>query len=150
MNDDTLFLPRSHRERLEKVYRKTEYQVPLNDRNLRFRIGEFDPAAEALLRMQLPIRKGWAILTPCNPRSQEATEEMNGFYYHELRDALAQRKGHCLQAINHDPTGIWPDEPGFILADAEPLWLHELAARFRQNAYVTAQLGKPPRLVWVI
>lgn len=147
---DELFLPRSHRNRLEKVYRKTEYRVPLGDRNLRFRIDQFDPGADALLRQQLPIRRHWAILTPCNPRSQEATTELNGFYYHELRDTLAQRGGHCLQAINHDPTGTWPDEPGFILADAEPLWLHDLAARFRQNAYVTARLGEAPRLVWVV
>ena len=149
MNDE-LFLPRSHRNRLEKVYRKTEYRVPLGDRNLRFHIDHFDPGAEALLRLQLRIRRHWAILTPCNPRSQEATTELNGFYYHELRDTLAQRGGHCLQAINHDPTGTWPDEPGFILADAEPLWLHDLAARFRQNAYVSAQLGQAPRLVWVV
>lgn len=149
MNDE-LFLPRSHRQRLEKVYRKAEYRVPLGDRNLRFRIDAFDPAAEALLRLQMPIRRGWAILTPCNPRSQEATTELSSYYYHELRDTLAQRGAHCLQAINHDPTGTWPDEPGFVLADAEPLWLHELAARFRQNAYVTAKLGEAPRLVWVV
>lgn len=148
--NDGLFLPRSHRERLEKVYRKTEYQVPLSDRTLRFRIGERDPAAEALLRMQLPIRRDWAILTPCNPRPQEASESINSFYYHELRDALAQRQGHCLQAINHDPSGSWPDEPGFIVADAEPLWLHDLGARFRQNAFVAARLGEAPRLVWLV
>lgn len=148
--NDSLFLPRSHRDRLEKVYRKTEYRVPVGELNLRFRIGEFDPGAEALLRMQLPMRQGWAILTPCNPRSQEATEEMNGFYYHELRDIIAQRGGHCLQAINHDPSGAWPDEPGFVVSDAEPLWLHDLAGRFRQNAYVTAKLGQAPRLVWTV
>lgn len=147
---EVLLLPRSQRQRLERVYRKTEYQVALPDRQLVFRVGEYDPAAEALLRLSLPIRRGWAILTPCNPRSQEATEELNSFYYHELRDALVGKDDRWLQAINHDPSGSWPDEPGFLVADAEPLWLHDLAARFHQNAFVAARLGEAPRLVWLV
>lgn len=143
-------LPRSQRLRLEEAYRKTEYQVSLPEHQLVFRIGEHDPVAEALLRRSLPVRREWAILTPCNPRSQEATEELNSFYYHELRDALAGRDDRWLQAINHDPTGSWPDEPGFLVADAELLWLHDLAARFYQNAFVAARLGEAPRLVWLV
>lgn len=148
MNDTPL--PRSHRDRLEQVYRKAEYLVPLSDRQLSFRIGVHDPAAEAMLRLQLPIRRNWAILTPCNPRSERAAEELNSFYYHELRDALAQESGQWVQAINRDPSGNWPDEPGFLLADAEALWLHDLAARFHQNAFVAARLGEAPRLVWLV
>lgn len=147
---EALLLPRSHRLRLEQVYRKTEYQVALPDRQIVFRIGEYDPAAEALLRLNLPVRREWAILTPCNPRSQEATEELNSFYYHELRDALVGKDDRWLQAINHDPSGSWPDEPGFLVADAELLWLHDLAARFHQNAFVAAKLGEAPRLVWLV
>ena len=68
----------------------------------------------------------------------------------KVRDALAGRDDRWLQAINHDPTGSWPDEPGFLVADAELLWLHDLAARFYQNAFVAARLGEAPRLVWLV
>ena len=139
----------SQRRRLEKLYLKTEYRVQLGERNVSFQLGSHDPVAEALLRKALPIRGTWAILTPCNPRSQEATEKLNSFYHHELRDALETDHMLWLQAVNHDPSGIWPDEPGFLIADAEPLWLQELGRRFHQNALVSTRLGEAPRLVWL-
>ncbi len=139
----------SQRKRLETVYGKAEYHVSLGSSALAFRIGEYNAAAERVLLNQLPARRHWSILTPCNPRSQEATAEINSFYYHELRDALAARSNEWVAAINHDPQGSWPDEPGFAIADADPLWLQELGQRFMQNAYVSARIGEPLRLVWV-
>ena len=142
-------LNRSQRTRLDRVYRKAEYQVSAPQRGLVFRIGTFDPVAEMLLRKQVDIRHHWSILTPCNPRSQEASEQMNSYYYHELRDALAVHNGTLLRTINHDPTGSWPDEPGFLIADADPDWLARLGLRFRQNAYLSARIGEALRLVWL-
>lgn len=139
----------TQRSRLERVYRKAEYQVPLHNRSLLFRVGEFDPAAEALLRMNTTIKSVWAILTPCNPRSQEATEEFNNYYYHEMRDALASHAGAWIRAVNHDPSGSWPDEPGFLVADPDLVWIRDLAAHFRQNAFVQARLGEAPKLIWL-
>ena len=147
---ENLQLAAVQRRRLDTAYRKAEYRVTAGSDTLIFGIGDYDASAEAALRRQIPIQREWAILTPCNPRSQEATQEMNGFYYHELRDVLATRKSLWVAAINHDPLGSWQDEPGFLIADADPLWVRDLGARFRQNAYVAAKLGEPLRLIWLI
>ncbi len=146
---DPVLLTGSQRKKLDAVYRKAEYHVEVGERRLVFQIGQYRAATEQLLLATLPVAREWWILTPCNPRSQEATQEMNSFYYHELRDALAERASVWLPAINHDPQGSWPDEPGFAFADADPLWVNDLSLRFRQNAYVSAKRGEALRLVWV-
>jgi hypothetical protein len=140
----------SQRRRLDAAYRKAEYRVLPAGQTLSFRIGYYDADAERALFAAMPVASEWAVLTPCNPRSQEATQEMNGFYYHQLKDVLAARQSLWLPAINHDPLGSWPDEPGFVIADADPLWAQELGLGFRQNAYVAARVGEAPRLVWLI
>lgn len=146
--DDAL-LTGSQRKKLDAVYRKAEYRVVLGSSTLVFRIGTHDAAAERALFQKMPVKREWAILTPCNPRSQEATQEMNSFYYHELRDALVARDSLWVPAMNHDPLGSWQDEPGFAIADADVLWVRELGRRFLQNAYVSAKVGEAPRLVWL-
>lgn len=144
-----VLLTGSQRKKLDAVYRKTEYRVVVDGKTLCFKVGEYDAAAERALAGQIAVQREWAILTPCNPRSQEATQEMNGFYYHELRDALSARNSQWLPAMNHDPFGSWPDEPGFAIADADVLWVRELGTRFKQNAYVSAKVGEALRLVWL-
>lgn len=146
---ENLMLAGSQRKKLDTVYRKAEYRVTVSGKTLSFCVGHYDLAAEASLFRQIAVEREWAILTPCNPRSQEATQQMNTFYYHELRDALAARNSLWIPAINHDPQGSWQDEPGFAIADADPLWVRELAAGFKQNAYVAAKVGEPLRLIWL-
>jgi len=145
-----LTLASSQRKRLDVVYRKAEYRILLGEQPEVFRIGEYNPAAEHRLRKRIIIQREWAVLTPCNPRSQEATQETNTFYYHEMRDALEAHNSQWLPATNHDPLGSWPDEPGFIVADADPVWVRELGLRFRQNAYVAAKVGEALRLIWLV
>lgn len=146
--DDAL-LTGSQRKKLDAVYRKAEYRVVVSARTLVFRIGTYDAEAEKTLFQKMPVKREWSILTPCNPRSQEATQQMNSFYYHELRDALVARDSLWVPAMNHDPLGSWQDEPGFAIADADVLWVRELGMRFLQNAYVSAKVGEAPRLVWL-
>ncbi len=147
---EPVLLTGSLRKKLEAVYRKCEYRVQIGGSSLVFRIGEYDAAVERALFGLIGVRQEWSVLTPCNPRSQEATQEMNSFYYHELRDAIATRNGLWVPAINHDPQGSWPDEPGFVIADADPLWVRDLGTRFMQNAYVSANVGAPLRLIWLV
>lgn len=144
-----VLLTGSVRKKLEAVYRKAEYRVMVDGSSLCFKVGEHDAETERALFRHIAVQREWAILTPCNPRSQEATQEMNGFYYHELRDALSARNSLWLPAMNHDPLGSWQDEPGFAIADADVLWVRELGARFKQNAYVAAKVGEALRLVWL-
>jgi hypothetical protein len=137
------------RDRWEAVYRKTEYQVMLPSGALSFQIGHYDQEAERRLMQDTNLRSEWFIITPCNPRSELAREELNLFYFNELRYELEARSGHWFKALNRDPAGEWPDEPGFLVVDAGRVWIMDLGRRFYQNALVTAKLGEAPRLLWL-
>ncbi len=137
------------RERWEEVYKQTEYKVMLEHQTLSLRIGQHDAETDRLLIAETGLKNEWFIITPCNPRSELARSELNLFYFNELRYVLESRAGQWVQALNCDPTGQWPDEPGFLLVDADRVWVMELGERFYQNALVTAKIGEPPRLLWL-
>lgn len=139
----------SLRSRWEAVYRQALYKVMLESGTLELRIGQYDAEADRLLREEVGVRREWFIITPCNPRSQVAREELNLFYFNELRYELESRAGNWVQSLNCDPTGEWPDEPGFLIADPDRVWIIELGQRFYQNALVTAKPGEAPRLLWL-
>lgn len=137
------------RERWEAVYRKAEYQVMLPAAALTFQIGRYDEQAERLLRAETELQREWFIITPCNPRSELAREALNLFYFNELRYQLEASSSRWFKARNRDPGGEWPDEPGFLVIDAERPWIMDLGRRFHQNALVAAKLGEAPRLLWL-
>lgn len=137
------------KDRWESVYRKTEYKVMLDAATITLRIGHYDAQAEQLLREHTALKREWYIITPCNPRSEQARSELNLFYFNELRYEVEARSGKWIQALNCDPSQEWPDEPGFLLADADRVWVMDLGERFYQNALVTAKLGEAPRLLWL-
>ena len=139
----------SVKARWEEVYRKTEYKVLFDSGTLTFKIGEHNPATEAILRKETGLQREWFIITPCNPRSEQARDELNLFYFNELRYEVESRSGQWIKTLNRDPTGDWPDEPGFLVIDADRLWVMKLGERFYQNAIVTAKLGEAPRLLWL-
>ncbi|MDZ4077299.1 MULTISPECIES: DUF3293 domain-containing protein [Hydrocarboniphaga] len=139
----------SVRERWEAVYRKTEYKVMLEQQTVSLRIGEYDAEAERLIQAETGLKNEWFIITPCNPRSELARSELNLFYFNQLRYELESRSGQWVQALNVDLSQEWPDEPGFLITDADRVWIMELGTRFYQNAIVTAKLGEAPRLLWL-
>jgi hypothetical protein len=140
---------KSVQRRWESVYRQTEYKVMLDSGAVTLKIGEYDAEVESRLIAQTDMKREWFIITPCNPRSQQARAELNLYYLNELRYEVEARAGRWVQALNCDPRAEWPDEPGFLLVDAGRLWVIALGERFYQNAVVTAQLGEAPRLLWL-
>lgn len=139
----------SDRGRWEAAYRQTEYQVVLPSGTLSLQIGHYDEEAERRLRSETSLRTEWFIITPCNPRSERAREELNLFYFNQLRYALEANSGDWFKALNRDPSGQWPDEPGFLVVNADRVWIMDLGRRFHQNAIVGAKLGEAPRLIWL-
>jgi hypothetical protein len=137
------------RNRWEAVYRKAEYKILLDNGTISLRIGQHDAEAERQLQQHTELKHEWYIITPCNPRSEQARAELNLYYFNELRYAVEARSGHWFQALNCDPSGEWPDEPGFLLVDADRVWVMDLGERFYQNALVTAKIGEAPRLLWL-
>lgn len=137
------------RERWEQAYTAAEYLVLLEDSTLRFAVGQYDAESERKLVAATGVSREWFLITPCNPRSELAREELNLFYFNELRYQLEVRSGEWYKALNHDPKGKWPDEPGFLVVDANRSWIVDLGRRFYQNALITAKLGDAPRLLWL-
>lgn len=134
---------------LDAAYRRAQYLVMLPRGDLLLSVDRYDPDAERRLVEEAECRREWALITPCNPRSVRARDELNQFYFNELRYELESRTGIWLKALNRDPANEWPDEPGFFLVDPDLAWVVELGRRFHQNAVVAASLGQPPRLIWL-
>lgn len=137
------------KQAFEPAYRRAHYQVLLEEGEATLAIGQYDAAVEQQLRDTFDLQRHWVILTPCNPRSVQSREELNNFYLDELRFALDSRSGTWGKAINVDPRGEWPDEPGFFVVDPDLGWIMDLGRRFGQNALVHARLGQAPRLIWL-
>jgi hypothetical protein len=68
----------------------------------------------------------------------------------QLEQRLRRSRYRYLRAANHDPSGGWPDEPGFLLCDPPRGFAASLGRLFGQNAYVGGRLGTVPELKWLI
>lgn len=137
------------KQEFEASYRRARYRVMLEDGEVALALGHYDREAEQRLRETFDLQRHWVILTPCNPRSVQSREELNNFYLDELRLALDRHSGAWGKAINVDPWGEWPDEPGFFIVDPDIGWIMDLGHRFGQNALVYGALGQPPALIWL-
>lgn len=133
----------------QEPYSRTEYRVLLSAGPVVLRVGLFDALIQDRLRSECHLQREWVVLTPCNPRSTVAREQMNNFYFNELKYELESHAGDWFKALNHDPTGQWPDEPGFLIIDPDMAWIHDVARRFGQHALVAGRIDEAPRLVWL-
>lgn len=137
------------RAELEQAYRRADYQVQLPAGDLQLAIGRPDPSADARLAQECGCRRRWALLTPCNPRSERLSGADNLRLYKALQDELAALSQAWWPALHRDPEGLWPDEPAFLLVDPPPELVIELARRYQQNAVVAGELRRAPQLLWV-
>lgn len=139
------------RGRLEAAYRATEYRVPLPGRDdLVLRLDRDDDDADRVLRELGGVKTSWAIVTPCNPGSQQLDEAANALRLRLCQAALERHGLRHRAARNHDPRGLWPDEPGFLLCDPPPGAAELLGREFGQNAIVVGVLGEAARLIWLV
>lgn len=141
----------SERERLDALYRRTRYVVRLAAGELELRVGRLDPAADERLRREAGCLGAWALVTPCNPRSQPLSPAENARRYAAFRDELIGHHGvRFVPAVGRDPDGGWDDEEGFLLVDPPAGLPVRLAREWAQNAVVTGAPGAAPELVWVV
>ncbi|PPE72235.1 hypothetical protein C3942_19195 [Solimonas fluminis] len=138
-----------NRAGLEKAYRQALYLAWLPDGELVLRVGPADPQADRRLAGSGSCRRNWALLTPCNPRSERLDAAANQRLYNQLEGELHALSQAWHRSLHRDPSGQWPDEPGFLLIDPPPERAVELGRRYRQNAIVAAELGQESRVVWL-
>jgi hypothetical protein len=133
---------------LGRLYRRTDYIVLL-DPPLRLRCGPCDAAAEARLLAECGLRRRWALLTACNPRSRRLGGAANRVRQRQLRQLLRRLRYRTWPTAHRDLAGRWPDEAGVLLIDAPRRLVMRLARRFRQNAWVSGGVGAKATLQWV-
>ncbi|WP_417251873.1 DUF3293 domain-containing protein [Castellaniella sp.] len=88
------------------------------------------------------------ILTPCNPHSRRLRPAANLRRLAALRHRLDILSATVLPTHNTDPTGQWPDEPGFWIAGLPPHTIRMLAKSFGQNAWVLCPADTIAQLQW--
>lgn len=138
----------SGRGTLGDAYRRTRYVVRLAAGELALRIGVADAEADERLRREAGCRQGWALVTPCNPRSVVLSGEENARRCAAMGRELTARGQRFVAAVHRDPDGAWPDEDSFLLVDAEADLALRLGRAYEQNAVVVGALGEAPRLEW--
>jgi hypothetical protein len=134
--------------RWRRLYRRTDYVVLL-DPPLHLRCGPHDARAEARLLAECGLRRSWALLTPCNPRSRRLSAAANAVRLRTLRLLLRRRRVRHWPTVHRDPSGRWPDETGVLLIDAPRAVAVGLGRRFRQNALVWGRAGLGAVLIWL-
>ncbi|HEU0198658.1 MAG TPA: DUF3293 domain-containing protein [Nevskiaceae bacterium] len=132
---------------LRAVYQATHYCFRVAEVEHVFHWGEHAPLAVAVLR-SLGVRHRWAVITPCNPCSEQLSPAVNEQRLQVFLMELAAHGSHWLPAVNRSPAGTWPDERGALLCDVAHAEVMALARRYRQRAVLTAALGARPHLAW--
>jgi hypothetical protein len=135
--------------RWEAAYRACEYAVLLPGGELMLRPGIADAANDARLAAEAGILRHWAVITPCNPGSRRLDAAANAARLEQMRAWLIGHGCRYVRALNRDPAGNWPDEPGFLLCDPAIGMPRELAKRYGQNAFLAGRFGAAPALIWL-
>lgn len=121
--------------------------VALDESDLLLPFDRHDPDAEAGLQRRHGLKSQWFIIAPCFPRSERTREEINLFYFNELKYEVDVKSGAWIKALLRDLDGAWSDEPGFLVVDPDPHWIMDLARRCLQDVLVACRVGEAPRVI---
>ncbi len=132
-------------ENLNDAYRNAIYKCL--DPRLILRIGVPHPGVDQWLQ-------SWAVETLCiltayNPVSKVHTDAYNKYHHKKLMKEVTQKGFLCVNGINCDPEGIFPDEatcwiPGMTRDEGK-----RTALEYHQNAFVFKRIRVEPMLIWV-
>lgn len=131
--------------RLLAVYTVADYQIQA-PRRFTLHVGEASAPLMALHR-QFRVETS-AVITACNPGSERRDEQANALAHQRLVDAVSAYGWPFVPAINRDPRGEWPDEPGLLVLGVNQAAALELGRRFEQSAVLFNIAEQPPRLLW--
>lgn len=128
-------------EALLHAFAQTDYRVRLDSGDWIVRVGR----RHAWLDRALGGR-AWTIITACNPGGRRGDDETNIRRHHRLIEHAAGAGFEAWPALNRDPTGHWPDEPGLLIAALDAAERVGLARKFGQAAVVFGIGGDIARL----
>ncbi len=127
------------------TYRNAIYRVHAPEGIISFYIDKQSPELGRLLRDR-NVHSA-AFITAYHPYSVPVTDEENEKAQQALVKEISTRGFRWLAGVGEDAGGDWPAEPSLLVLGISEQEATELAARFRQNAYVLCGNDAVPRLV---
>ena len=129
---------------LLEAYRSTHYT---SDIGITLLIGKANPVLDSLLK-----GKGLheaAYITAWNPLSKEFTPSQNDERNKELLAELSAVYGaeNVINGSGEDPAGEWPGEDSFLVLGTSIEFMHQLAIKYGQNAYVYYRMNGVAELI---
>lgn len=134
---------------LKSAFQSAVYRVYAPHGPLDLRVDDADAAQR--LRENLPARgrtDAW-VITPCNPGGHRVATWINRRRLRELERTLRDQDIPWWPAVNLDPAGDWPDEPGVCAWSLDEHAARELGRRFGQAALLRLPPRGAPRLLWL-
>jgi hypothetical protein len=130
---------------LESAFRRTRYRVWIPDGELVLRVDQHEPALIELLNEAGAHCA--ALLTAFNPGGRRQAPFRNRQSQQRLREQLRRQGCRMFAGRNEDPRGRWMAEPSFLVPGLPFLRAEELAASYRQAAFLWMEKDGTPRLI---
>lgn len=134
---------------LHAAFEATRYRVFLDPESHLLRVRE--PCADAIAQWitgRAGTRCAW-LITAHNPNAEQIDAARNNARDALLREWAERRASAWLETLNEDPNGVWPDEPGLLVAGIEEGEVRAMARRLAQAAIVYVPVRSSVELLWL-
>ena len=136
--------------RLRRVFEDAVFSICDDGDAVYFSIGQSAPALDRLLRRYRAATL--AAVTAHNPMGRTQSALMNRAADARLKSAIHRHRPPPLappiRYYGLDPTGVWPQEPGYLICDMPLPQALDLAWDFGQAAILWIQRDHPVRIGW--
>lgn len=134
---------------LEKAFNKAIYRVHFPRGHVDLHVGNAKAAHRLHRRLSLRPRTDAWMITACNPGGRRTTPWRNARRRRQLIRLLERRGIPWRPAVNFDPAGDWPDEPGVCVWNLDERAARKLARRLGQAALLHIPRRGQPELFWI-
>jgi hypothetical protein len=129
---------------LIQAYRGTDFVANLPDGECVLRVGIRNTAMVQYLKDHESSNASY--ITACNPFSRIFDQADNQRATIQLESVISAMGLTSYPCDGRDPTGQWPDEPGFLVLGVKRSKLRSIGRRFRQNAIIIVGRSGIPKL----
>jgi superfamily II DNA or RNA helicase len=132
-------------ESLINAYRLAKYIVTYEDEEYRLQVGSTSEFVDRMLHEQ-NIKTAYFI-TPENPFSCTVSDQENSLRHGRFRKELDKLQYSYLAGYGTDVAEKWPKESSYLIFTDDESAMHNLAARFGQNALLKIAYKTPTQLL---
>jgi hypothetical protein len=132
-------------ESLINAYRLAKYIVTYEDEEYRLQVGSTSEFVDHMLHHK-NIKTAYFI-TPENPFSCTASDQENSLRHKRFRKEIDKLQYFYLAGYGTDEAEKWPKESSYLIITDDESAMHNLAARFGQNALLKISYKTPTQLL---